>query len=404
MEPTGSRKISRTRTGCLTCRRRRKKCDEGVPCCRNCSRASRHCEYGKWIRFRNVSAGTGIEAPASGPTSDPPMRVSLNRGGLIRHMAAESSLQADSVALQNLESTKTEDCSDSSDHGDEAAQPSVISAPVESSPGTTNTPESINSSQFSKSGHELHIHDAMIQETNQDQPPSLPASCASVASDGALFSSNGFDDPFLIAGRPSDLSFLWDFPQEFLPAHHIDRSPSDNATQHAPGPAQEDASEVLCDPSGDKSAATELTLQEETTLIQAYLQHVGQWMENSDPDRHFTLKCVHQLLGDSTCRASILAISARFKYLTDSSYSSRSSLELYQKAVQKLINSSQARNDCGILASCVLLAVYEMMTSKYSDWLRHLQGCAALLKLNGWTASTGGLVTSCFWSFAKVGE
>lgn len=34
----------RTKTGCLTCRRRRIKCDEGKPICRNCQKSRRQCE------------------------------------------------------------------------------------------------------------------------------------------------------------------------------------------------------------------------------------------------------------------------------------------------------------------------------------------------------------------------
>ncbi|KIW21675.1 hypothetical protein PV08_02255 [Exophiala spinifera] len=145
-----------------------------------------------------------------------------------------------------------------------------------------------------------------------------------------------------------------------------------------------------------------LTPAEEIPFLQVYLQQVGQWMENSDPSRHFTVKYVHQLLETPICRASILAVTARYKYAIDSSCSSRLALELYQNAVQKLISSPIEYADCLTLASCVLLAVYEMMASKHSDWLRHLEGCAAILTSKGWNGSSGGLVSSCFWSYAKV--
>ncbi|KIW74140.1 hypothetical protein Z517_12550 [Fonsecaea pedrosoi CBS 271.37] len=47
LQPNGrmaTKKITRTKTGCLTCRRRRKKCDEGKPECQNCLRNSFVCE------------------------------------------------------------------------------------------------------------------------------------------------------------------------------------------------------------------------------------------------------------------------------------------------------------------------------------------------------------------------
>ncbi|KAK0504799.1 hypothetical protein EDD18DRAFT_1126419 [Armillaria luteobubalina] len=36
---------TRSRTGCLTCRRRRVKCEETKPTCRNCIRDSLNCEF-----------------------------------------------------------------------------------------------------------------------------------------------------------------------------------------------------------------------------------------------------------------------------------------------------------------------------------------------------------------------
>ncbi|UKZ73989.1 hypothetical protein TrVFT333_001643 [Trichoderma virens FT-333] len=48
---TSTRK--RTKTGCLTCRRRRIKCDEGRPICHNCIKSRRDCEgYSQRVIFK----------------------------------------------------------------------------------------------------------------------------------------------------------------------------------------------------------------------------------------------------------------------------------------------------------------------------------------------------------------
>ncbi|UPK91164.1 hypothetical protein LCI18_002099 [Fusarium solani-melongenae] len=48
--------IVRTRTGCITCRERRKKCDEKKPACSTCERLGKRCErYKAGISFKNVS-------------------------------------------------------------------------------------------------------------------------------------------------------------------------------------------------------------------------------------------------------------------------------------------------------------------------------------------------------------
>ncbi|KAG9828365.1 hypothetical protein KCU68_g14165, partial [Aureobasidium melanogenum] len=43
----------RTKTGCLTCRKRRIKCDEGKPVCKNCMKSKRQCEgYNQRVVFK----------------------------------------------------------------------------------------------------------------------------------------------------------------------------------------------------------------------------------------------------------------------------------------------------------------------------------------------------------------
>jgi len=44
-------KSRRVRTGCLTCRERHLKCDEGTPDCNNCRKSSRECKRGLRLNF-----------------------------------------------------------------------------------------------------------------------------------------------------------------------------------------------------------------------------------------------------------------------------------------------------------------------------------------------------------------
>lgn len=56
-----AKKQTRTRTGCLNCRRKKRKCDEGRPVCGTCRRRSEHCEWGLKISFR-VENAQGIDS------------------------------------------------------------------------------------------------------------------------------------------------------------------------------------------------------------------------------------------------------------------------------------------------------------------------------------------------------
>ncbi|KAJ4257766.1 hypothetical protein NW757_003392 [Fusarium falciforme] len=50
------KKKTRTRSGCLNCRRKKRKCDEGRPACGTCRRRNEHCEWGLKITFRAENA------------------------------------------------------------------------------------------------------------------------------------------------------------------------------------------------------------------------------------------------------------------------------------------------------------------------------------------------------------
>ena len=51
---TATTKSKRVRTGCLTCRERHLKCDEGVPDCLNCRKSNRECKRGIRLNFIDI--------------------------------------------------------------------------------------------------------------------------------------------------------------------------------------------------------------------------------------------------------------------------------------------------------------------------------------------------------------
>ncbi|KAK1594372.1 uncharacterized protein LY79DRAFT_668659 [Colletotrichum navitas] len=62
----------RTKTGCLTCRKRRIKCDEGRPICNNCIKSKRHCEgYNQRVIFKDPIASFNLNG-VYGPVVYPP--------------------------------------------------------------------------------------------------------------------------------------------------------------------------------------------------------------------------------------------------------------------------------------------------------------------------------------------
>ncbi|KAG9901660.1 hypothetical protein KCU94_g7819, partial [Aureobasidium melanogenum] len=57
-------KPKRVRTGCLTCRERHLKCDEGAPICQNCRKSNRQCKRGLRLNFIDTNCqGPPQKAP-----------------------------------------------------------------------------------------------------------------------------------------------------------------------------------------------------------------------------------------------------------------------------------------------------------------------------------------------------
>lgn len=65
--PVVAAKPKRVRTGCLTCRERHLKCDEGLPNCQNCRKSSRQCKRGVRLNFIDTQVQS---PPIIPPTAD----------------------------------------------------------------------------------------------------------------------------------------------------------------------------------------------------------------------------------------------------------------------------------------------------------------------------------------------
>lgn len=66
-DAVAANKPKRVRTGCLTCRERHLKCDEGLPNCQNCRKSSRVCKRGVRLNFIDTTVKS---PPIIPPTQD----------------------------------------------------------------------------------------------------------------------------------------------------------------------------------------------------------------------------------------------------------------------------------------------------------------------------------------------
>ncbi|GAB1318631.1 Adhesion and hyphal regulator 1 [Madurella fahalii] len=95
-------KSKRVRTGCLTCRERHLKCDEGLPDCNNCLKSKRECKRGLRLNFIDIQVK---EPPCMAPTAEWLVKIqdesrqvaSEYKGGLERYSTQSEHLGANAV-------------------------------------------------------------------------------------------------------------------------------------------------------------------------------------------------------------------------------------------------------------------------------------------------------------------
>lgn len=88
----------RVRTGCLTCRERHLKCDEGVPDCQNCKKSNRECKRGVRLNFIDTTIKTPPITPPTenwdvGFQDESREIASEYRGGLSRYNVLGSEVE-----------------------------------------------------------------------------------------------------------------------------------------------------------------------------------------------------------------------------------------------------------------------------------------------------------------------
>jgi hypothetical protein len=360
--------IRRRRTGCLTCRARRVRCDERKPQCANCSRKDRACTWAKQgDKFRHLAYSLISAKP---PRNENHFESSESRR-LSNAEEIPGSQESSSVGLRW--------------HGDRNIDGrSPTSVVVEA--------EILNSSQ----------------PDTTDRP--YPSPVASTGSTGAVSVAE-------LSCWQSEVLESLSYPSasEQL-ASSICRSQSARLKQiidveHASSipPNLEPNAELFSDwqsLGASKLLVDALAGKREMDLLETYLQICAPWFDIVDSERSYARKDVARMMSCPPWRAAALAISAKHLELSQRAPPREPlSLHLYQLSVQLAIDSISGRFDCvGTTAGCVILAVYEMMTVTYHNWRRHLRGCTSIYSHNRWNGNSMGLIRASFWNYARIGR
>ncbi|KAL3459148.1 hypothetical protein BJX64DRAFT_207545 [Aspergillus heterothallicus] len=380
----------RTRTGCLPCRNRRRKCDGARPRCHNCQTKGCTCQWGVKASF-HASRSQSLSAKDSvALAAIEQQRKRRSRRGQrpVTIIDETEEIMSSYTILDDVDATPDIEDFGLSDHGG-AEDYSVVDATIHGTmpPNTQPSPDYLRASLL-MGGTDGSIYDPSRQNPVIEAPPQLVPPGFSIG------------DLLFRRTRPSDEQIDSSYP---LPRNQSPLSEpiyTDTFIRSTGDDARDSSSPLTPNHSFAEEALKPLELAlpisaaEKAQLIRAYMQETGTWCETTDSEMQFTVGNVHDIIYSPAATAAVMALASR-QLDNVRRWQRPVTLELYQYTVQLLLRQEPLKQDASVLAACTLLCVYEMMASGVHEWRRHL-------KAQKWNGSSTGIVKSCFWAFARI--
>ncbi|KAF1985073.1 hypothetical protein K402DRAFT_117502 [Aulographum hederae CBS 113979] len=334
VEGSGTPKPKRVRTGCLTCRERHLKCDEGLPNCQNCRKSSRECKRGVRLNFID----TQVKAP---PVVPPTLEWNVNFLDESRDIASEYKGGLSRYGVRETQTVTTADRVSSHDFS--GLPPPAPTAPHQPLPPIQGMLPGTSYVDGYNMGTEAMQSEPRTQHGHSHSESSY--SNSNIPTSGTSWS---YSDQTLSPGgrratglqNPEEVLFMQVFVEEVgLWMDSMD--------------SKKHFSRVL-----------PFHAMNSPMLINAFLACGA---------RHMTL--VNSAYED---QKALRYYDAATKHLLTA---------LHDPARDTVICATTA----------VILNVYEIMSEKALQRMNHIAGARALIKECGWNAKTEGIGAACFW-------
>ncbi|KAK2055558.1 hypothetical protein LY76DRAFT_520231 [Colletotrichum caudatum] len=401
-------KSKRVRTGCLTCRERHLKCDEGLPECLNCRKSSRECKRGVRLNFIDVQVK---QPPYMPPTvewsvqfQDESRQIASEYvGGLGRyaHLDKQAAAPAPPRHTSHLEPTLR--------HQGHLLPHARASGPDTSvSPRTRVLPHPPPPPMYSYA----HRHEpprpateSVYPRRDSDNPYLTPQNSAHPGHHPYglhdHFASHRDGPPRHPGHRDSDASSAASIvPQPTVPPISYRSSAAAAAVAAAANPQAPDG--MMTPPPSEKASAAEreyLNSPEEILYMQVFVEEVGVWMDSLDKEKHFSRLIPYHSLKSPMLLNAFLACGVKHLTLVNPAYKDDKALFYYDTATTQLLRSLQNpdRNMGECATTAVVLNVYEIMSEKPAQRMNHIAGARALIRECKWDAKSSGIGAACFW-------
>ncbi|KAF2739014.1 hypothetical protein EJ04DRAFT_509174 [Polyplosphaeria fusca] len=333
-DQTPENKPKRVRTGCLTCRMRHLKCDEGLPHCNNCLKSNRECRRGTKLNFISID----VRGPSS-ITKGPDWHSAFEDES--RQIASEYVGGRERYPPNPLKRRRPPNPSAHAHH------PHMAAPPMATAQHSMSTMQSAFYPQDTRNVFHPHGHVPMHHHSNSNSHSE------------SAYASNPHGVP---AAAPVPVP---------------DPSPTPAPSRRAA--FLETQEEVLF---------MQVFVEEVALWMDAMdpMQHFATVLSTTALSEQMLLNaCL-------ACGARHLAL-VNTKYNDEKAlhyYNKATRLLLDQL-------QDQNRDIVMCATTAVILNVYEIMSERALQRMNHIAGARALIKECGWNATTQGIGAACFW-------
>lgn len=252
-------KPKRVRTGCLTCRERHLKCDEGMPTCMNCRKSARECKRGIRLNFIDT-------------TCKRPPTIPMSQDWRINFVDESRDIAREYIDGEEQYSRKDTHLTDV-DHSMNTFgyQPAQSNAPMMSQQAMPNM-QALHGGDHSMSGQNVNMFAHQEQQQAQQQ--------AQQHAQQQQHQQQHQQQQQQSQGMNSGASA---FSHASLPTHHSHHS------SQQPSPYHQQMRDVKTEPEYQAEAKEILNTQEETLYMQVFVEEVGLWMDSMDSMKHVSV-------------------------------------------------------------------------------------------------------------------
>lgn len=143
----------------------------------------------------------------------------------------------------------------------------------------------------------------------------------------------------------------------------------------------------------------------ELRLMKHYIEHLGAWLDISDPLQHFSNTIPQLAHNHPIMRPALLCYAAKHVSATSKGLSPEVAREYYAECVERTIPAlaqEQVSHNDEILAATVFLRMYEIMDTAWTqEAALHLQGLSSLISLQRFDSHISCVGLACFWNFLR---